>query len=65
MFAALAGLMLANAYGHEAGIAEYVMGAMLALTRNFLPLDAELRRGLWPAPNQAADANGSQILFST
>jgi phosphoglycerate dehydrogenase-like enzyme len=42
--------MLANAYGHEAGIAEYVMGAMLALTRNFLPLDSELRRGLWPGP---------------
>src|SRR5262245_55459012 len=44
------GVMLANAYGHEAGIAEYVMGAILALTRNFLPLDAELRRGLWPGP---------------
>src|SRR5205823_2490315 len=27
-----AGLALANAYGHEAGIAEYVMGAMIALT---------------------------------
>jgi len=44
------GVMLANAYGHEAGIAEYAMGAMLALTRNFLALDSELRRGLWPGP---------------
>lgn len=45
-----AGVMLANAYGHEAGIAEYIMGAMLAMTRRFLPLDADLRRGLWPGP---------------
>src|SRR5262245_45279640 len=45
-FSALpAGVLLANAYGHEAGIAEYIMGAMLALTRGFLPLDADLRRG--------------------
>src|SRR5215207_7201925 len=26
------GMRLANAYGHEAGIAEYIMGAMLSLT---------------------------------
>jgi phosphoglycerate dehydrogenase-like enzyme len=45
-----AGVMLANAYGHEAGIAEYIMGAMLTLTRNFLPLDRDLRQGLWPGP---------------
>lgn len=38
---------LANAYGHEAGIAEYIMGAMLALTRSFGSLDASLRRGRW------------------
>jgi phosphoglycerate dehydrogenase-like enzyme len=38
---------LANAYGHETGIAEYVMGAMLALTRDFGRLDAALRRGVW------------------
>jgi phosphoglycerate dehydrogenase-like enzyme len=44
------GVMLANAYGHEAGIAEYIMGAMLALTRRFLPLDHDLRQGLWPGP---------------
>ncbi len=39
--------VLANAYGHEGGIAEYVIGAMLALTREFLRLDAALRRGDW------------------
>jgi phosphoglycerate dehydrogenase-like enzyme len=38
---------LANAYGHEVGIAEYVIGAMLALTRGFCRVDARLRRGEW------------------
>ena len=38
---------LANAYGHEAGIAEYIIGAMIALTRSFGRLDASLRRGRW------------------
>jgi phosphoglycerate dehydrogenase-like enzyme len=38
---------LANVYGHEVGIAEYVLGAMLALTREFSRLDAALRRGAW------------------
>ena len=38
---------LANAYGHEAGIAEYIMGTMIALTRSFGRLDASLRRGVW------------------
>jgi phosphoglycerate dehydrogenase-like enzyme len=41
------GARLANAYGHEAGIAEYIMGAMLDLTRAFGRLDASLRRGRW------------------
>jgi phosphoglycerate dehydrogenase-like enzyme len=42
-----AGVRLANVYGHEAGIAEYVLGAMLALTREFGRIDAALRRGRW------------------
>jgi phosphoglycerate dehydrogenase-like enzyme len=41
------GTALANAYGHEVGIAEYILGAMLALTRDFVRLDAALRRGVW------------------
>jgi phosphoglycerate dehydrogenase-like enzyme len=46
--AALApGTALANAYGHDVGIAEYVIGAMLAITRSFCRLDADLRRGHW------------------
>ncbi|HEV2100425.1 MAG TPA: 2-hydroxyacid dehydrogenase [Stellaceae bacterium] len=39
------GAVLANVYGHETGIAEYVIGAMLALTREFSMLDAALRNG--------------------
>ncbi|MBV8337651.1 MAG: phosphoglycerate dehydrogenase [Alphaproteobacteria bacterium] len=39
--------MLANAYGHETGIAEYVISAVLALTREFGRLDSALRRGDW------------------
>jgi phosphoglycerate dehydrogenase-like enzyme len=42
-----AGTWLANAYGHEVGIAEYVIGVMLALGRGFCRLDARLRRGDW------------------
>jgi phosphoglycerate dehydrogenase-like enzyme len=41
------GASLANVYGHEVGIAEYALGAMLALSRSFLRLDAALRRGAW------------------
>jgi phosphoglycerate dehydrogenase-like enzyme len=42
-----AGVVLANAYGHEAGIAEYVIGAMIALTRSFQRLDQKLKAGEW------------------
>jgi phosphoglycerate dehydrogenase-like enzyme len=41
------GACLANAYGHETGIAEYVIGAMLALTREFSRLDTALRKDDW------------------
>jgi phosphoglycerate dehydrogenase-like enzyme len=41
------GMRLANAYGHEVGIAEYVIGAMIALQRGFSRIDAKLRRGHW------------------
>jgi phosphoglycerate dehydrogenase-like enzyme len=46
--AALApGTALANAYGHDVGIAEYVIGAMLAITREFSRVDPDLRHGRW------------------
>jgi phosphoglycerate dehydrogenase-like enzyme len=38
---------LANAYGHATGIAEYILGAMIALTRSFARLDTSLRQGRW------------------
>lgn len=38
---------LANAYGHDTGIAEYVLGAMLCLARDFRRLDAGMREGRW------------------
>lgn len=41
------GINLANAYGHEAGIAEYIIGAMISLSRSFRRLDTELRQGRW------------------
>jgi phosphoglycerate dehydrogenase-like enzyme len=41
------GVPLANAYGHEGGIAEYVIGAMIALTRSFQKVDQKLRAGEW------------------
>jgi phosphoglycerate dehydrogenase-like enzyme len=41
------GTYLANAYGHETGIAEYIIGTMIALTRSFRRLDASLRQGRW------------------
>jgi phosphoglycerate dehydrogenase-like enzyme len=42
-----AGAWLANAYGHETGIAEYVLGVMLAWTRELARLDAALHAGTW------------------
>jgi phosphoglycerate dehydrogenase-like enzyme len=41
------GLALANAYGHEAGIAEYIIGTMIALTRALQRIDQKLRAGQW------------------
>jgi phosphoglycerate dehydrogenase-like enzyme len=38
---------LANAFGHEAGIAEYIFAAMLALMRSLDRLDRKLRTGIW------------------
>jgi phosphoglycerate dehydrogenase-like enzyme len=49
-----AGAWLANAYGHEVAIAEYVIGAMLVLSRGFLRIDARLRRGEWESQWAAA-----------
>jgi phosphoglycerate dehydrogenase-like enzyme len=63
------GTHLANAYGHEAGIAEYIIGAMIALTRQFGRLDASLRQGRWesqwaigtPAPALWPELSGKTL----
>ncbi len=41
------GASLSRVHGHETGIAEYVMGAMVALSRNFEGVNAKLREGRW------------------
>lgn len=41
------GASLAKVHGHEAGIAEYVLGAMIALSRSFERVGARLRAGHW------------------
>jgi phosphoglycerate dehydrogenase-like enzyme len=41
------GIHLANAYGHEVGIAEYIIGMMIALMRGFGRIDSKLRNGEW------------------
>jgi phosphoglycerate dehydrogenase-like enzyme len=38
---------LSKVHGHETGIAEYVMGAIIALSRNFDRVDSSLREGRW------------------
>jgi phosphoglycerate dehydrogenase-like enzyme len=47
-----AGCTLCNVYGHERAIAEWIVMAMLALSRRLLPHDRNLRRGEWPAANR-------------
>jgi len=46
-FAIPSGASLAKVHGHETGIAEYVMGAMIALSRNFERVSTSLRAGRW------------------
>jgi len=41
------GSSLATVHGHETGIAEYVLGVMIALSRDFHRVDASLRAGRW------------------
>jgi phosphoglycerate dehydrogenase-like enzyme len=43
------GVVVANTYNHEHSIAEYVVMAMLALSRRLLRADADLRQGIWSA----------------
>ena len=50
------GSSLAKVHGHEAGIAEYVLGAMIALSREFDRVHTSLRAGRWDSPRRTAAA---------
>jgi len=41
------GVVVANTYGHEQAIAEYVVMAMIALSRRLLQNDDRMRHGMW------------------
>ncbi|OFJ53786.1 2-hydroxyacid dehydrogenase [Mycolicibacterium grossiae] len=41
------GVLVANAFGHERSIAEYVLAAAIVLRRDVLDQDRALRRGVW------------------
>jgi phosphoglycerate dehydrogenase-like enzyme len=41
------GIMVANAYGHEVAIAEFVMGALLQWEKDFCALESTFRAGSW------------------
>ncbi len=41
------GLVVANAYGHEIAMAEFVLGAMLQREKDFCALDRAFRAGSW------------------
>ena len=59
-----AGAWLANAYGHETGIAEYAMGAILAWTREYARLDAQLRRGAWASQWAVGAPPPAQVILA-
>ena len=42
-----AGVLVANCYEHERGIAEYTVMMMLALSRKLLEADRTIRQGIW------------------
>jgi len=48
------GALPANVYGRESGIGEYVIGAILALSREFSRLDKALWRGIGRVSGRAA-----------
>ena len=50
------GVWLAHAYGHEVGIAEYVIGAILTWNRGLCRADTLLRRGEWDSQWAAGSA---------
>jgi phosphoglycerate dehydrogenase-like enzyme len=56
------GAALCNVRGHERTMAEWVLMALLALPREVVRLDAELRKGVWDRPARRSVASGSPTL---
>lgn len=53
---------VANVYRHGRSLAEHVLMAMLALSRNLLASDRELRRGRWLRPLPGGDPHEHEAL---
>lgn len=55
------GCALCNAYAHEDAIGEWVVMAMLALTRNLIPYDRALRGDEWLRPSLERELRGRTL----
>lgn len=58
------GVTLCNVYGHGPGMAEHVLMVLLALRRDLLGMDADLREGTWvdkTAGGDVAEIGGSTL----
>jgi len=53
---------VANAYFHGPAVAEYVVMMLLALSRNLLNLDAQLRKGIWGGSWTRGEVPGEEVL---
>jgi phosphoglycerate dehydrogenase-like enzyme len=59
------GCALCNVYEHEAPIAEYVLGAMVALTARFVFHDRQLRQGRWDGTGRRDGAPHAELAGKT
>ncbi len=60
-----AGCALCNVYEHEVPIAEYVLGAMVALTAGFVFHDRQLRQGRWDGTGRRDGATHEELAGKT
>jgi len=60
-----AGCALCNVYEHGAPVAEYVIGAMVALTVRFTFHDRQLRQGLWDGTGRRDGASHAEMAGRT
>jgi phosphoglycerate dehydrogenase-like enzyme len=57
------GVAVCNVYGHSAAIAEYVLMAMLGLSRDLLNADRRLREGDWGDRQPRSELRGRHVLL--